>query len=237
MNTVEAVLFDAGGVLLLPDPTVIGPLLAPYGADTSVESLTRGGLRGDADPGLRRRSPRRLARRTTVATWLAAGVPEHEREEAALILGATRTAHLWRWPIVPSVQGLRLLHEAGVPIGVVSNAAGQIESVLRRFGVCQVGEGDGVPVIIIVDSTIVGVAKPDPTIFSFALEVLDVKAERVAYVGDSYANDVVGARAAGMQPFLLDPYDDHADADYTRINAVSELISLAVARRPAAGGR
>ena len=168
---------------------------------------------------------------------LAAGVPEHEREEAALILGATRTAHLWRWPIVPSVQGLRLLHEAGVPIGVVSNAAGQIESVLRRFGVCQVGEGDGVPVIIIVDSTIVGVAKPDPAIFSFALEVLDVKAESVAYVGDSYANDVVGARSAGMQPFLLDPYDDHAGADYERINAVSDLISLAVARKPAAGGR
>jgi putative hydrolase of the HAD superfamily len=124
-----------------------------------------------------------------------------------------------------------------VPIGVVSNAAGQIESVLRRFGVCQVGDGDGVPVIIIVDSTIVGVAKPDPAIFSFALEVLDVKAENVAYVGDSYANDVVGARSAGMQPFLLDPYDDHAGADYERINAVSDLISLAVARKPAAGER
>ncbi len=41
LKTVEAVLFDAGGVLLLPDPTVIGPLLAPYGADPSVESLTR----------------------------------------------------------------------------------------------------------------------------------------------------------------------------------------------------
>ena len=43
------------------------------------------------------------------------------------------------------------------------------------------------PVVIIVDSTIVGVAKPDPAIFSFALDVLDVKPEHVAYVGDSYA--------------------------------------------------
>ncbi len=134
-----------------------------------------------------------------------------------MILGVTRTAHLWRWPIVESVVALRTLHEAGVPIGVVSNAAGQIESVLGRFGVCQVGEGEGVPVVIIVDSTIVGVAKPDPAIFSFALDVLDVKPEHVAYVGDSYANDVVGARAAGMRPFLLDPYDDHAGADYDRI--------------------
>jgi len=135
-------------------------------------------------------------------------------------------AHLWRWPIVPSVVALRSLHEAGVPIGVVSNAAGQIESVLRRFGVCQVGEGDGVPVVIIIDSTIVGVAKPDPAIFSFALDVLDAKPEHVAYVGDSYANDVVGARAAGMRPFLLDPYDDHAGADYERITAVADLVPI-----------
>ena len=113
-----------------------------------------------------------------------------------------------------------------MPIGVVSNAAGQIESVLRRFGVCQVGEGDGVPVVIIIDSTIVGVAKPDPAIFSFALDVLDAKPEHVAYVGDSYANDVVGARAAGMRPFLLDPYDDHAGADYERIKAVAEPRAL-----------
>jgi FMN phosphatase YigB (HAD superfamily) len=236
LNTVEAVLFDAGGVLLLPDPTVIGPLLAPYGADPSVESLTRAhyaAMRTQDFEGEVHDDWRAYDR----GYVLAAGVPEHEREEAALILGVTRTAHLWRWPIIPSVRGLRLLHEAGVPIGVVSNAAGQIESVLRRFGVCQVGDGDGVPVISIVDSTIVGVAKPDPAIFSFALEVLGVKAEHVAYVGDSYANDVVGARAAGMQPFLLDPYDDHADADYPRIKAVSELLSLAVARKPAAGGR
>ena len=98
--------------------------------------------------------------------------------------------------------------------------------MLGRFGVCQVGEGEGVPVVIIVDSTIVGVAKPDPAIFSFALDVLDVKPEHVAYVGDSYANDVVGARAAGMRPFLLDPYDDHAGADYERIKAVAELLDL-----------
>ena len=31
----DAVLFDAGGVLVLPDPTVLGPLLAFYGGDSS----------------------------------------------------------------------------------------------------------------------------------------------------------------------------------------------------------
>ena len=225
MSSIEAVLFDAGGVLLLPDPTVIGPLLAPYGADVSTDSLVRAhyaSMRVQDFEG-EVHDDWHVYDKAYVD---ACGVPEHEQAEAALILGATRTAHLWRWPIVSSVEALRALHQAGIPIGVVSNAAGQIESVLRRFGVCQVGDGDGVPVVIIIDSTIVGVAKPDPGIFSFALDVLDVKPEHVAYVGDSYANDVVGARAAGMQPFLLDPYDDHPEAEYPRIRAVADLLPI-----------
>jgi len=225
LSTIEAVLFDAGGVLLLPDPTVIGPLLAPYGADTATESLVRAhyaAMRSQDVDGQVHDDWHVY----DAAYVRACGIPEHELGEAALVLGATRTAHLWRWPIAESVVALRSLHESGVPIGVVSNAAGQIESVLGRFGVCQVGEGEGVPVVIIVDSTIVGVAKPDPAIFSFALEVLDVKPEHIGYVGDSYANDVVGARAAGMRPFLLDPYDDHAGADYDRIKSVADLIDI-----------
>ncbi len=121
------------------------------------------------------------------------------------MLGSTRTAWLWRFPIAASVTALAALHERGIPIGVVSNAAGQIESVLRRAGVCQVGEGDAVPVRCVVDSHVVGVAKPDPRIFAPALAALGCTAERVAYVGDSVTIDVAGARAAGLQPVLLDP--------------------------------
>jgi FMN phosphatase YigB (HAD superfamily) len=142
LSGIEAVLFDAGGVLLLPDPTVIGPLLAPYGADTSTESLVRAhyaAMRSQDIDGQVHDDWHVY----DAAYVRGCGIPEHERAEAAVILGVTRTAHLWRWPIVESVVALRTLHEAGVPIGVVSNAAGQIESVLGRFGVCQVGDGEG----------------------------------------------------------------------------------------------
>ena len=37
----DAVLFDAGGVLVLPDPTVLAPLLAPYGGSTSLDRHRR----------------------------------------------------------------------------------------------------------------------------------------------------------------------------------------------------
>ena len=112
-----------------------------------------------------------------------------------------------------------------MPIGIVSNAHGQIEETLRRSGVCQVGDGPHTPVRCIVDSHAVGVAKPDPGIFDAALRHFDgVASNCVAYVGDSITMDVAGARAAGLHPILLDPYDDHAGADVDRIRSVSELV-------------
>jgi FMN phosphatase YigB (HAD superfamily) len=36
--------------------------------------------------------------------------------------------------------------------------------------------------------------------------------------------DIGGARAAGLHPILLDPHDDHADADFQRIRSLEELL-------------
>ena len=123
------------------------------------------------------------------------------------------------------LAALRALDQAGVPLGVVSNASGQIEAVLRRTGVCQVGPGAGVEVRCVVDSHVVGVAKPDPAIFEHAaVHFPDVERSRVAYVGDSVTMDVVGARAAGLHPLLVDPYDDHPDGDFDRIRSLADLV-------------
>jgi putative hydrolase of the HAD superfamily len=153
------------------------------------------------------------------------GVHAHEVAEAADVLGRTRTAHLWRWPIPESVAALRALHDIGTPVGVVSNASGQIEAVLRRSGVCQVGEGPGTPVRVVIDSHVVGVAKPDPAIFDHALPFFEgIARQRIAYVGDSVTMDIGGARAAGLHPILLDPHDDHPGADFDRIATLEELL-------------
>jgi putative hydrolase of the HAD superfamily len=138
----------------------------------------------------------------------------------------TSNIDLWRWPLKSSIDALRSLNHAGIPIAVVSNAEGQIAETLRREGVCQVGAGSGAEVVVVVDSHVVGVSKPDPRIFGFALEPLGLAAERVLYVGDSISKDVVGARAAGLHPLHFDPFDDHADAghDHDRISALADLL-------------
>ena len=74
------------------------------------------------------------------------GVTDADIAHAAMVLDRTRSAHLWRWPIPETGPGLRALADAGVPMGVVSNAAGQIEAELRRTGICQTAPAPGVEV-------------------------------------------------------------------------------------------
>jgi FMN phosphatase YigB (HAD superfamily) len=153
------------------------------------------------------------------------GVPAGDVDDAATALGRTRTALLWRWAIPESVKALAALDAAGVPLGVVSNASGQIESMLRRAGVCQVGRGPGVAMRCIIDSAVVGVAKPDPAIFDHAAPHFPgLERSRIAYVGDSVTMDVGGATAAGLHPILIDPHGDHAGAPFDRIKDLGELL-------------
>ncbi len=226
-----AVWLDAGGVLVLPDPTVLGPLLAYYGGTTDVDSHRRAhyaAMAVKSAQGAEERDWREYDR----AYVRSVGIDDGDIDEAASVLGHARTAALWRWPIPDSIGALAALAAAGVPLGVVSNASGQIEAMLRRSRVCQVGPGDGVDVRCVIDSAVVGVAKPNPGIFDFAAAHFDgVDRARICYVGDSVTMDIAGALTAGLHPILLDPFDDHPDAGFERITSLSELVS------PSSGGR
>ena len=228
----DAIWFDAGGVLVLPDPTVLGPLLAYFGGVDDIERHRRAHYAAMA---------RKSAQGATEMDWreydvayvTSVGVSAADVDMAAEVLGRTRTALLWRWPIPESLEALAALDATGVPLGVVSNASGQIEAVLARSGVCQVGPGEGVAMRCVVDSTVVGVAKPDPAIFDYALVHFPGMArDRIAYVGDSVTMDIGGATAAGLHPILLDPYNDHPDAPFERIRSVSELVESAGQAHP-----
>lgn len=222
----DAILFDAGGVLVLPDPTVLAPLLAPYGGDTSIDAHRRAHYAAMAAKS-RVRSAEWDWNAYNLAYVDSVGCRQEIRDHAAEVLDHTRTAHLWRWAIPETQVALASLAEAAVPMGVVSNASGQIESVLRHTAVCAVDDGCGVRVRVIVDSHVVGVAKPDPRIFDHALpHFAEFERRRIAYVGDSVTMDVAAASAAGLHPLLIDPYDDHAGADYETIRSVEEVLSM-----------
>ncbi|MBO0890257.1 MAG: HAD family hydrolase [Acidothermales bacterium] len=221
--SVDAVLLDAGGVLLLPHHDTMRTRLAAFGRSATDAELTRAHYLGmaalDAHP-----EHDWSAYREAVAS--ACGVPAEE-------LAATQQAWAanpceWTSPTAGVVELLRALADHGVALAVVSNAAGRVEKQLGEAGVCQVGEGLGVPVVAVIDSHVVGVEKPDPGIFSLALDAVGVPAERAIMVGDYAYADVRGAEAAGIRAFHLDPYGDcrtpHDGPDVDRLGAVVDVI-------------
>jgi len=221
----DAVWLDVGGVLVLPDPTVLAPLLAPYGGTIDIDGHRRAhyaamAVKSHAGDGENDWSAYDAAYVRSV------GVGSAMVDVAARLLNACRVPDLWRWPIPESVAAVRKLHCAGVPLAVVSNAAGQVAEMLQRVGICQVGDGPCVPVRCVVDSHHVGVAKPDPAIFEFAAaHFAGIDRSRIVYVGDSVTMDVHGATAAGLRPVLLDPFDDHRDAPFERIASIGDLLA------------
>jgi putative hydrolase of the HAD superfamily len=144
------------------------------------------------------------------------------------LLNEFATGAVWSRVIPGSVEALRALAGLGVRLAIVSNADGNAEERLKEQGICQVGPGPGVEVDTVLDSEIVGVAKPDPRIFEMALERLGVPADRAIHVGDTPAADVDGARSAGVRPVLLDPYDLHDHLDVERVPAMADVVDLVV---------
>jgi putative hydrolase of the HAD superfamily len=84
----------------------------------------------------------------------------------------------------------------------------------------------------VFDSCDEGIEKPDPRFFQLALDRLGATAATTVHVGDLFHVDVVGARAAGIEPVLLDVADLYGDADCTRIPTLTALLDVL----PAVGG-
>ncbi len=90
---------------------------------------------------------------------------------------------------------LAALRGHGLKLGLISNGSRDLEEFVVHHGLdvdCAIG------------SRAFGRTKPHPGIFERALELLAVTAAETAMVGDSYEDDIEGARALGMQAFLLD---------------------------------
>ena len=227
----DAILFDAGGVLIMPDPMAIGAALDRWVGPRPVHAFHRAHYLALST--LERSVLNEGAGHLESVDWTlyrrayasSIGVPGEHLDQAVTAMNRIWSPIMWRFRIEETMGALWQLRKLGVPMGVVSNASGQVEHSLRYEGVCQVGAGAGVQMVCVIDSDVVGVSKPDPAIFVPALAALgDPKPARVAYIGDSFINDVAGAAAAGLTPLHLDPYDDYADFDHERISSVHDLL-------------
>ena len=102
-----------------------------------------------------------------------------------------------RFELLPDAgAALQKLRRHGLAVAVVSNG---------DVGLAQHLDGLGLGDVTVVTSAQAGAPKPDPAVFTLALELLGVQPSRALHVGDSDA-DEAGASAAGMQfapaPFI-----------------------------------
>lgn len=107
---------------------------------------------------------------------------------------------------------------------MVSNSEGTVEALLTTVGLR--GYLDAV-----VDSWVVGVAKPDPGIFRIALAEISTRAEDAVMIGDTPSTDIDGAAAAGILAVLVDPLDLHAGASVPRVRDLPSFVDQVLGAR------
>ncbi|MBA2487906.1 MAG: HAD-IA family hydrolase [Chloroflexi bacterium] len=102
------------------------------------------------------------------------------------------------WHIFPDViPALDRLRQEGVRLAVISNWVWGAPELLHDLELAGHFES-------LIVSARMGYQKPHRAIFDHAIDLMSVAPERAIHVGDSYRADVLGARAAGITPILID---------------------------------
>jgi len=112
---------------------------------------------------------------------------------------------------------LKTLKQQNYILGLLTNLDSDMVSICRELGLESYLD-------FVVTSKEVGADKPKPPIFLAALDKAGVNASEAVHVGDQYKLDVVGARAVGINPILIDRYDIYPEvSDCPRIHSLTEL--------------
>ncbi len=209
---IEAVLFDAGGTLVLQNPGLMGRILEVDLDEQScfeahylaMDAYSRRRAQGDHSRGW--------------DWWLEHYFTTLEVPRPAEAGRRIDYGHgIWNLPITGVGEGVAKLAARGLRCAVISNSDGSIRASLDEAGLGHLFE-------FVIDSSEVGCHKPDAEIFALGVEGLgDVSPRSIAFVGDSWYHDVQGALEAGYgQAWLVDPlglYPRHS----RRVRSVADL--------------
>ncbi|CAM1341983.1 YjjG family noncanonical pyrimidine nucleotidase [Tenacibaculum amylolyticum] len=76
---------------------------------------------------------------------------------------------------------------------------------------------------VIVTSESVGVKKPNPKVFAFALKEANITAENAIMIGDSLEADIEGAIAVGMEAIHLNLNKEVVEGSFTSVKSLLEI--------------
>jgi putative hydrolase of the HAD superfamily len=104
-------------------------------------------------------------------------------------------------------------------LGVVSNFTGNLEPCLAELELLSLFAA-------VLDSGVLGIAKPDERIFTRALAGVGVRAEEAWMVGDNLEADIRPAHRLGLRTCWLTPPDRVGPADFAPTARIARLTEL-----------
>jgi HAD superfamily hydrolase (TIGR01549 family) len=126
------------------------------------------------------------------------------------------------WQMYPDVlPTLDALHAHGYTLGAVSDWGIALGPIFRHQHLTRYFD-------CLLISAATRHAKPSPMLYDLALQRCNAIADYTLHIGDSYVQDVLGARAVGITPILLDREGKLTESrvDCLLIHSLHELLDL-----------
>lgn len=219
-SPVKAIFFDVGNTLLFPNRERIHEPIAKRGVTLSSDHLRdlECRIKNQFDAAMKKDGSHDLSFWQMYYTQLLAEIGLNDEALRDQLVSSIRESRNWD-QIRPGTREELQQVASRYRIGVISNADGKIQEVLRR---CKIDDC----FVSITDSGLVGFEKPNPEIFRQALKSLDATCEESLYVGDVYSVDYLGATGAGMQAVLMDVPGAYVGRGVARVESLRELQGL-----------
>jgi putative hydrolase of the HAD superfamily len=222
---VRAVVFDAVGTLLFPEPSApviyadtarrYGLALSPADVRERFIAAYRREEDADAASGWVTSEERERERWHKIVTETLIGVADPEACYAHLFAHFAMPS---AWRVSPdAAEVFAALQARQLLLGLGSNYDARLWPVLEGFP-----ELAPVSVNVLI-SAAVGVRKPGAGFFHEVARAVGCDVSEVLFVGDDLDNDYLGATAAGLPAVLLDPHGRHPSVP-ERITRLAELL-------------
>lgn len=231
---IRCIIYDVGGTLLQPAPLEAalrqverqsGGLGAPIDKIIAALPNVSWHLRRHDEPmGTLWASPARLARawqELYAEALQQAGCvrPWEELLEVGSQIDEVYS-HPHHWQIFDdAVAALQEGARRGLRQGIISDWEDSLPNLLNGLGLIHHFD-------FIVASGAAGFAKPSREIFTLAVQRAGIPAEHCLYVGDSYLQDIIGARSAGMLAVLIDRGGHAPPLDAPVLRSLTDVFDL-----------
>ena len=90
------------------------------------------------------------------------------------------------------------LEKIKLPMVLVTNFYGNMHTVLQEFGIDHLFKD-------VIESSVVGVRKPDPEIFRLGVQALGLEPSETVMIGDSLDKDILPAQSIGCNTIQITP--------------------------------